>query len=263
MDIFNKTYINKNISISYNELNKDIDLCLLNILRNKYENKCSEFGLIRKDSIKIIKRSNFYVNDFYNSSMIKININFECEICNPKQNLIIKCKVKDNIKPGIIAYLHPLEIIVPIALHNNQEVFKNFKEDDEIEINILKSKFKLNEKLIQCIGILKDEKINVEEEDSNEKLDKNDDLSNEEFSEEELDEDDEEDYDEDDEEDDEEEDEEEDEDGEDEEEEEDEEEDKEEEETEEESDIINDEESDDEKEDIITNSDDIDSLNDK
>jgi len=154
MDIFDKILINKTISINYNEIKKNLDFCILNILKNRFENKCSEHGLIKKDSINIIKRSNIYINNFYNSSIIKINIDFECLICNPKQNLIISCKVKDNIKPGIIAYLNPLEIIIPITLHSKTDIFKNFNEGDDIEIKILKSQFKLNDKLIQCIGIL-------------------------------------------------------------------------------------------------------------
>ena len=165
MDIFNKTIINTNISLNYNEVKKNLDYCIINLLQNKYENKCSEYGLIKTDSIKILKRSNIYINDFYNSAIIKINIHFECLICNPKQNLVINCTVKDNIKPGIIAFLNPLEIIIPITLHSNPDVFKNYNEGDDIEIKILKSKFKLNDKQIQCIGILNSEEINKNIED--------------------------------------------------------------------------------------------------
>ena len=168
MDIFNKTIINTTVSLNYNEVKKNLDYCILNLLKNKYENKCSEYGLIKSDSINILNRSNIYINDFYNSAIIKINIHFECLICNPKQNLVINCQVKDNIKPGIIAFLNPLEIIIPITLHENPEIFKNFNEGDDIEIKILKSKFKLNDKQIQCIGILNSEKINKNIDDENE-----------------------------------------------------------------------------------------------
>ena len=156
-NIFKTVNLDTKIHIKSSEIDKNIDIILLNKLRNTFENKCNENGYILKDSIKILKRSNGYILDLYDPSLIYFDIFYSCNLCNPAQETLITCNVKENIKPGIIAYIHPLEIIIPIALHKNKEIFNTLKISDEIKVKILKIKIKLNEDHIQAVGILEDE----------------------------------------------------------------------------------------------------------
>ena len=171
--IYLKKTIRKNILISFNEIQRNIDEVILNKLKSLYENKCIEDGFIKKDSINIIERSNGYLSQNNNLNNIVFNILFECDLCNPKKDFELNCKIVEVIKPGFIAELYPLSIIIPINLHNNKSLFKKYKENDTVKIRVLDSKFIKNESEIQVVGILLNDnikkliKINSNNEDAN------------------------------------------------------------------------------------------------
>ena len=158
-EIFNDTLIKTNIYIKNNNLTKDLDNCIIVKLKEKYENICSEIGFVEIDSIELLKRSNGYIKDLYNPSLIYFDVYFKCRICNPVQETVISCNIKDNIKPGLIGYLYPLEIIIPITLHKNKDIFNTLQTGDTIKVKILKTKIKLNETHIQAVAILESEDI--------------------------------------------------------------------------------------------------------
>lgn len=153
-NIYYERTIQKTISVNFNELTSDLDNFILQKLKFSYENKCIEDGFIKKDSIELIKRTNGYISQYYDLSNIEFNIIFKCQLCNPAPNLVIKCKIVEIIKPGIIAESFPLSIIVPIQLHNNKKLFNSFGIGDDISVKILNCKFKKNEKEIQAVAIL-------------------------------------------------------------------------------------------------------------
>jgi|TARA_B110001454_G_scaffold212426_1_gene229234 DNA-directed RNA polymerase subunit E'/Rpb7 len=156
-NIYTERLIEKTISINFNELTKNLDELLLKKLRFLYENKCNESGFIKKDSIELIKRTNGYISQYYELSNIQFNIIFKCNICNPSPDLTVECKIIEVIKPGIIAELFPLSIIVPIQLHSNKKIFSLLEIGQMITVKIMDSKFKKNEKEIQAVAMLVDD----------------------------------------------------------------------------------------------------------
>lgn len=175
-NIYFDKIIKKKLLMNFNEIDKDINTTLLNKIKNKYENKCIEEGFIKKDTIEILERSNGYINQTNLLNNIVFNILFKCKMCNPKKNMICKCKIVEVIKPGFIAEFYPLSIIVPLNLHNNKSLFKKYKENDIITIKILDSKFIKNENEIQVVGLLTDDsakkviKINNDDDNINTNL---------------------------------------------------------------------------------------------
>lgn len=156
-NIYTERLIEKTISINFNELTKNLDELLLKKLRFLYENKCNESGFIKKDSIELIKRTNGYISQYYDLSNIQFNIIFKCNICNPSPDLIVECKIIEIIKPGIIAELFPLSIIVPTQLHSNKKLFSLLEIGQMITVKIMDAKFKKNEKEIQAVAMLVDD----------------------------------------------------------------------------------------------------------
>ena len=156
--IYNERLIEKKVSINFNELTKNVDELLLKKLKMLYENKCNESGFIQKDSIELIKRTNGYISQYTDLSNIQFNIIFKCMICNPSPNLIVDCKIIEIIKPGLIAELFPLSIIIPTQLHTNKKLFNSLNIGDDITVKIMDSKFKKNENEIQAVGLLVDDK---------------------------------------------------------------------------------------------------------
>ena len=153
-NIYIEKYIKKDLSLDFNKLGKNIDEIVLQKLKDDFENKCNENGFIKKDSIELIQRMNGIVNQYIDLSIINFSVIFKCLICNPSPGLIIKCKVIESIKPGLICELFPLSIIVPNQLHSNKKIFNSINIGDSIEVKIMNSKFKKNEQEIQIVGIL-------------------------------------------------------------------------------------------------------------
>jgi DNA-directed RNA polymerase subunit E'/Rpb7 len=153
-NIYTERLIEKKVSINFNELTKNVDDLLLKKLKNLYENKCNESGFIQKDSIVLLRRTNGYISQYLDLSNIQFDIIFKCMICNPSPNLIVSCKIIEIIKPGLIAELFPLSIIIPSQLHTNKTLFSSLSIGDDVTIKIMDSKFKKNEKEIQAVGLL-------------------------------------------------------------------------------------------------------------
>lgn len=153
-NIYIEKYIKKDLSLDFNKLGKNIDEIVLQKLKDDFENKCNENGFIKKDSIELVQRMNGIVNQYIDLSIINFSVIFKCLICNPSPGLIIKCKVIESIKPGLICELFPLSIIVPNQLHSNKKIFNSINIGETIEVKVMNSKFKKNEQEIQIVGIL-------------------------------------------------------------------------------------------------------------
>ena len=153
-NIYIEKYIKKDLSLDFNKLGKNIDEIVLQKLKNDFENKCNENGFIKKDSIELVQRMNGIVNQYIDLSIINFSVIFKCLICNPSPGLIIKCKVIESIKPGLICELFPLSIIVPNQLHSNKKIFNSINIGETIDVKVINSKFKKNEQEIQIVGIL-------------------------------------------------------------------------------------------------------------
>ena len=148
-----------NIILQPNELTKTFEETILKKLKNNLENVCSKHGFIKKDSIKIIRRSigNIKQQDF----TVNIQYAIECiaEICNPAQGSIIKCKVKAKNLLGILAEgfynnMPILEIIVPkmsAGIQSEVDIDK-ISIGDDIKIEVCGKKFQLFDKHISIIG---------------------------------------------------------------------------------------------------------------
>ena len=157
-NIYNEKFIKKRITVNFDELNKYIDNLLLNKIKQLFENTCNETGFIKKDSVELIRRTNGYVSQYVDLSTVQFTVIFKCMICNPSPGLIIKCNVIETIKPGLIAELFPLSIIIPLQLHTDKKSFNSINIGDTVSVKIMDSKFKKNEKEIQAVGILADDK---------------------------------------------------------------------------------------------------------
>ena len=169
------------ISLEPKEINSKFNDVILNKLKKNLENVCSKHGFIKKDSLKIIKRScGMFKSQHFNGNII-FNIQCVAEICNPAIGSIIKCKVKAKNLFGILAEglyddVIILEIIVP---KNTAGIQSDVNIDtlnigDEIKIEVCGKKFQLFDKNISIIGRV----IVDKEENINNVIDVNDDDEN-------------------------------------------------------------------------------------
>ena len=162
-DIFIETLIKTTLIMPLESVLKNIDESVLNRLKETYEGKCMKDGYIMEDSIVIVKRS---MAEMYGSQMngkVKFTIQYKAKICSPMKDNIIKCTINSINKLGVLAFNKPLRIIIAKEFHKKNDVFKNLKQGDEIEIKIIDKKFDLNSTNIQVIAMLNNvEEVNID-----------------------------------------------------------------------------------------------------
>jgi hypothetical protein len=174
--LFMPIKFNTTIILTPNELNKHFENSILMKIKTTLENSCSKHGYIKKDSIKIIKRSPGYIKEAHFNGNIAYDLNCIAEICNPAQDSMVKCIVKAKNNLGLLAIgiyedMAILEVIIPkITTGILSDVnIDNINIGDEINVIVCGKKFTLYDKMISIIGrIIKDkvdDDISVIEED--------------------------------------------------------------------------------------------------
>jgi len=167
---------NTTIILTPSELNKNFEKTILTKIKATLENSCSKHGYIKKDSIKIIKRTPGYIKESHFNGNIAYDLNCIAEICNPAQDSVVKCVVKAKNNLGLLAIgkyedMAILEVIIPkISSGIQSDVnIDNINIGDEINVIVCGKKFTLYDKMISIIGkIIKDkfdDDISVIEED--------------------------------------------------------------------------------------------------
>lgn len=167
---------NTTIILTPNELNKNFEASIITKIKATLENSCSKHGYIKRDSIKIIKRSPGYIKEAHFNGNIAYDLNCIAEICNPAQDSIIKCVVKAKNNLGLLAIgkyeeMAILEVIIPKITSGilSDVNIDNINIGDEVNVIVCGKKFTLYDKMISIIGrIIKDkvsDDISVIEED--------------------------------------------------------------------------------------------------
>jgi len=130
------------------------------------EGKCSKEGYIKRNSVRVLSYSAGVVQ----SNNIVFDVSFECLICNPCEGQKIKVIVENITKAGIKANYYKLDerpIIVFITrdhyYNDSNNIFKNVKENDEIYIKVIGSRFQLNDNSISVLAEPLKQKFKKEE----------------------------------------------------------------------------------------------------
>ena len=155
---------NTTIILMPNELNKNFETTILQKIKSTLENSCSKHGYIKKDSIKVIKRSPGYIKEAHFNGNIAYDLNCIAEICNPAQDSVVKCVVKAKNNLGLLAIgkyedMAILEVIIPKITSGilSDVNIDNINVGDEINVIVCGKKFTLYDKMISIIGrIIKD-----------------------------------------------------------------------------------------------------------
>ena len=180
--LFKKIKIYTFVNILISELSTDIDNIILNKIKNKYECKCTKYGLIKKDSIQIINRSSgISKNEHFNSSYY-FYANCIADICNPPNDSLLKCKIIALNNVGFKAIINDpdtnekiIDIMIPkitTGIIHDIDI-SNLKENDEIIIKICGKRIYYKESYITVIGSVSSQNIIINEENKDEILEDN------------------------------------------------------------------------------------------
>ena len=155
-DLFINTFINIKESINPNSINNkaDIEQKLLSNIKKRLGDKCSKYGYIQKNTIKIIDRTlGEIISSHFNGKLV-YNIKLEVTICTPSKDDIISCRVIAKNKIGILCQNDPLVIILSKDYHTKNSKFDSIQENDIIHVKIIDYKYKYSDNQIQVVGAL-------------------------------------------------------------------------------------------------------------
>lgn len=167
MDIYNNNILTTKVKLKPNEINKNYQKYLIEKLKKNYESFYTKFGLIKKDSIEILSISLGQLEQNGLEGNVVYYVKFKALVCNPVIGNTILCNVVNDNNFGILCKDKEdevIEIIIPkksIAIKSEIDL-DSISIGDDIYVEILGKKSKLNDTTIRCIGkVLKTTKKNI------------------------------------------------------------------------------------------------------
>ena len=156
--VYMNSLLTQKVILSITEIGKNSKQNLEQKLISKNEGRCIAQGFIKPESIKIIS----YSSGLVQSENIEFQATFECMICNPVEGMLIECTVKTVTKAGIHAEVITENEIVPLTVfiakdhYATNAYFNSVKENDNIRVKVIGSRFELNDPYVCVIGQLMD-----------------------------------------------------------------------------------------------------------
>lgn len=112
--LYYQTEIRGTVSLSPNQLNANIKDEILKNLRERFESKTTEYGLVI--GINAISNHSFGVIGKYNFMAITdFQVKYACLLCSPIKNLEMICQVNNIIKGYLICSNGPITAAVPFS----------------------------------------------------------------------------------------------------------------------------------------------------
>jgi len=156
--VYIPSFITRKIFLSINDVGKNIKQNLERSISTNVEGRCIVEGYIKPKSIHIISFSSGKVN----GHLVEYHATFECMICNPVEGTVVNATVKTITKAGIHAKVidddenEPITVFIARDHHINNTLFDSVTENAKIKVNLIGSRFELNDTSICTIGYIKE-----------------------------------------------------------------------------------------------------------
>lgn len=151
--LFERRQLVRNIHLDARFLQRNIEASLLSHLRMKFEGVCVSEGFIARNSITVVEHSLGRVNLIKGG--LDYTVRFQADICMPHQGQIFRAPVSFTSKIGIHADLPPLKVMVPRDLHIGNAEFDEVEEKQEIEFEIVGSRYQQGDDSIVALAKLR------------------------------------------------------------------------------------------------------------
>jgi hypothetical protein len=131
-----------------------IDSIILDYLRSKLGNKCSQHGFVNPESLKVLSRSMGIIENGRYTGNIVYHVQAEGSVLNPANGTRITGTILKKNKMGLyIVYKDAIRILIPRDLHLGNEEFEQLEAGDTIEVEIRKSRFQILDQFILSVGV--------------------------------------------------------------------------------------------------------------
>ena len=151
-------FFEKKICLTPNDFNKikkvQIDDIILEKAKELMEQKCSENGFVLPGFLKLLSRSMGRFEDGNTTGDAIYHVKLEGKIIYPVDGIRIIGKVKRKNKMGLyVKHKKGIRIQIPRDFHIGSEEYDSVEVGDEIEVELKRSKFQINDPYILASGI--------------------------------------------------------------------------------------------------------------
>lgn len=166
LGIYYQAVLSRPIALSIASVGGNTRQLLDEVLNKTLGGKCGPEGYIKPGSVKVMT----YSAPVLKAQNVAFQVAFECLICNPVEGMIVNAVVRNITKAGIRAEVPegiqgeetPMVIFVSRDHHFKESAFNDVKVDDSIQVKIIGTRFKLNDKYVSAIAQLVDRPTVVE-----------------------------------------------------------------------------------------------------
>lgn len=134
---------------------KSINELILSKLRDLIENKCSKHGFVLPGTTEILSRSLGRVENGRFTGAFVYQVQARGKVLVPVDGAVVRGTILKKNKMGIyVYYKNAFRIMIPRDFHLGDERYENLKIGDEIEVELKKSRFQINDNYIISVGVL-------------------------------------------------------------------------------------------------------------
>lgn len=150
--------LERSISIPFVSVGANIHQIIEEKLVDTLEGKCTNEGYVKPNSIRIMT----YSSGMMDGANVTFHTIFECLVCNPVEGLRFGAVVKNITKAGIRAEYNtnsdseesPVVVFISRDHHFNNKDFGKVETGNNIQVQVVGSRFELNDTQISIIGQL-------------------------------------------------------------------------------------------------------------
>lgn len=144
----------RNVHLVAKDLKRNIESSLLAQLRHKYEGRCVPEGYLMRRSITILEHSLGRMNLIRGG--LEYVVKFQADICFPHAGQVFRAPVVLKSKIGLHVDLPPLKVLLPRDLHIGNGEFDEAAEMQEVEFEVIGSRFQQGDETIVVLGKLRE-----------------------------------------------------------------------------------------------------------
>lgn len=156
----------RRIALDIKHVGRNVREILETVANQMLGGKCGAEGYVRPGSVKVLAVG----APTLKADRVVFQVSVECLICNPVEGMIVNAVVRNVTKAGIRAEVPegangettPMVIFVQRDHHFNDAAFSNLHVDDSIQVKVIGSRFKFNDKYVSVVAQLVDKPSVVE-----------------------------------------------------------------------------------------------------
>jgi DNA-directed RNA polymerase subunit E'/Rpb7 len=151
--LFERRQLVRNVHVDAKSLTRNVTAGLLAQLRNKFEGICLPEGYVQRNSITIVDYSLGRANLIKGG--VDYQVRFHADICMPHPGQVFRGVVSLKSKIGLHVEVPPMKVLLPRDLHLGNGDFETTNEKQEVEFEVVGSKFQQGDDSIVVLAKLR------------------------------------------------------------------------------------------------------------